>query len=86
MTENYRAGFLGFRGAVAPTVGLMADAVTEIKALLVEAGVADMPVGVDIVEPAFLFEMQRQGLTVVDCQQQSPRRRPPGQSGRRQAQ
>jgi Xaa-Pro aminopeptidase len=68
-TENYRAGFLGFRGAVAPTVGLMADAVTEIKALLVEAGVADMPVGVDIVEPAFLFEMQRQGLTVVDCQQ-----------------
>ena len=68
-TENYRAGFLGFRGAVAPTVGLMADAVTEIKSLLVEAGVADLPVGVDIVEPAFLFEMQRQGLTVVDCQQ-----------------
>jgi Xaa-Pro dipeptidase len=68
-TENYRAGFLGFRGAVAPTVGLMADAVAEIKSLLVEAGVADMPVGVDIVEPAFLFEMQRQGLTVVDCQQ-----------------
>ena len=30
---------------------------------------ADAPVGVDIVEPAFLFEMQRQGLTVVDCQQ-----------------
>jgi Xaa-Pro dipeptidase len=68
-TENYRAGFLGFRGAVAPTVGLMADAVSEIKSLLVEAGVADLPVGVDIVEPAFLFEMQRQGLTVVDCQQ-----------------
>jgi Xaa-Pro dipeptidase len=68
-TENYRAGFLGFRGAVAPTVGLMADAVAEIKSLLVEAGVADLPVGVDIVEPAFLFEMQRQGLTVVDCQQ-----------------
>ena len=66
-TENYRAGFLGFRGAVAPTVGLMADAVAEIKSLLVEAGVADQPVGVDIVEPPFLFEMQRQGLTVVDC-------------------
>src|SRR3954465_2588827 len=64
-TENCRAGFLGFRGAVAPTVGLMADAVREIKALLVEAGVADLPIGVDIVEPAFLFEMQRQGLTVV---------------------
>jgi Xaa-Pro dipeptidase len=67
--ENYRAGFLGFRGAVAPTVGLMEDAVAEIKSLLIEAGVADQPVGVDIVEPPFLFEMQKQGLTVVDCQQ-----------------
>ena len=67
--ENYRAGFLGFRGAVAPTVGLMESAVAEIKALLTEAGVADQPVGVDIVEPPFLFEMQRQGLSVVDAQQ-----------------
>ena len=67
--ENWRAGFLGFRGAVAPEAGLMRDAVTEIKALLVEAGVADAPVGVDIVEPPFLFEMQRQGLTVADAQQ-----------------
>lgn len=67
--ENYRFGFLGFRGAVAPSVGLMADAVKEIKGLLEDAGVADAPVGVDIVEPPFLFEMQRQGLTVVDAQQ-----------------
>jgi Xaa-Pro dipeptidase len=47
----------------------MESAVREIKALLVEAGVADLPVGVDIVEPPFLFEMQRQGLRVVDAQQ-----------------
>ncbi|WP_123023507.1 M24 family metallopeptidase [Mycolicibacterium stellerae] len=67
--ENWRAGFLGFRGAVAPDAGLMRDAVTEIKAILTEAGVADAPVGMDIVEPPFLFEMQRQGLTVVDAQQ-----------------
>jgi Xaa-Pro aminopeptidase len=67
--ENYRAGFLGFRGAVAPTVGLMESAVAEIRLLLTEAGVADQPVGVDIVEPPFLFEMQKQGLTVVDAQQ-----------------
>jgi Xaa-Pro dipeptidase len=67
--ENYRAGFLGFRGAVAPTVGLMESAVAEIMSLLTEAGVADQPVGVDIVEPPFLFEMQKQGLTVVDAQQ-----------------
>lgn len=67
--ENNRPGMLGMRGAVAPSAGLMESAIKEIKALLVEAGVADMPVGVDIVEPAFLFEMQRQGLKVVDAQQ-----------------
>lgn len=67
--ENYRAGFLGFRGAVAPTAGLMESAVAEIKSMLQDAGVADMPVGLDIVEPPFLFEMQRQGLKVLDAQQ-----------------
>ncbi|HEY3292799.1 MAG TPA: Xaa-Pro peptidase family protein [Candidatus Nanopelagicaceae bacterium] len=67
--ENNRPGMLGMRGAVAPSAGLMESAIKEIKSLLVEAGVADMPVGIDIVEPAFLFEMQRQGLTVVDAQQ-----------------
>lgn len=67
--ENNRPGMLGMRGAVAPSAGLMESAVREIKGLLEDAGVANLPVGVDIVEPAFLFEMQRQGLTVVDCQQ-----------------
>ncbi len=67
--ENWRAGFLGFRGAVAPDAGLMRDAVTEIKGILTDAGVSDAPVGLDIVEPPFLFEMQRQGLSVVDAQQ-----------------
>jgi Xaa-Pro aminopeptidase len=67
--ENNRPGMLGMRGAVAPSAGLMESAVREIKGLLEEAGVADLPVGVDIVEPPFLFEMQRQGLKVVDAQQ-----------------
>jgi Xaa-Pro aminopeptidase len=66
---NCHAGMLGMRGAIAPTAGLMVDAVRQIKGLLEDAGVAHAPVGVDIVEPPFLFEMQRQGLTVVDCQQ-----------------
>jgi Xaa-Pro aminopeptidase len=66
---NCHAGMLGLRGAIAPSAGLMRSAVREIKQLLTDAGVADAPVGVDIVEPAFLFEMQRQGLTVVDAQQ-----------------
>src|ERR1700712_874426 len=67
--DDCRAGMLGLRGAIAPTAGLMEDAVREIKGMLTDAGVADQPVGVDIVEPPFLFEMQRQGLTVVDAQQ-----------------
>jgi Xaa-Pro aminopeptidase len=67
--ENWRPGFLGFRGSVAPDAGLMRDAVTEIKGILADAGVGDEPVGLDIVEPPFLFEMQRQGLSVLDAQQ-----------------
>lgn len=67
--ENCRPGMLGMRGAVAPSAGLMVSAIREIRGILEDAGLADSPVGVDIVEPPFLFEMQRQGLTVVDCQQ-----------------
>jgi Xaa-Pro dipeptidase len=68
-TDNCRAGMLGLRGAIAPSAGLMESAIREIKGMLVDAGLAEMPVGVDIVEPAFLFEMQRQGLIVRDVQQ-----------------
>jgi Xaa-Pro dipeptidase len=67
--KHCHAGMLGLRGAIAPSAGLMSSAVAQIKGLLADAGVADAPVGVDIVEPAFLFEMQRQGLTVIDAQQ-----------------
>src|SRR3954465_4668805 len=66
---NCHAGMLGLRGAIAPTAGLMESAVRQIKGLLEDAGVADAPGGVDIVEPPFLFEMQRQGPKVVDAQQ-----------------
>jgi Xaa-Pro aminopeptidase len=67
--QDCYAGMLGLRGAIAPTAGLMESAVREIKGMLIDAGVADAPIGVDIVEPPFLFEMQRQGLHVVDAQQ-----------------
>jgi len=67
--ERSMAGMLGLRGAIHPDVGLMRDAVTTIKGILTDAGVAEEPIGVDIVEPEFLFEMQRQGLKVVDIQQ-----------------
>ncbi|SKA81701.1 Xaa-Pro dipeptidase [Agreia bicolorata] len=69
--DSYRPGFLGFRGAVAPEggAGLMRDAVSEIKSILTSHGVAGMPVGLDIVELPFLFELERQGIRVADAQQ-----------------
>ncbi|HEX5118046.1 MAG TPA: Xaa-Pro peptidase family protein [Pseudonocardiaceae bacterium] len=67
--ENCRAGMLGLRGAIAPTAGLMASAVQEVHGLLRDHGLDGQPIGVDIVEPPFLMEMQRSGLTVLDAQQ-----------------
>ncbi len=66
---NCHAGMLGLRGAISPNAGLMVSAVAQIKDILAQSGLQGAPVGVDIVEPPFLFEMQRQGLTVVDAQQ-----------------
>ncbi len=67
--ENCRAGMLGMRGTVPPAVGLMKSHAQEIMGLLKEAGVADLPVGVDLAETAMLFELQKAGMQVVDGQQ-----------------
>jgi Xaa-Pro dipeptidase len=48
---------------------LFRKAAEEIKSLLVAEGVADMPLGVDLVEPPMLFELQRVGIEVRDGQQ-----------------
>ncbi len=52
-----------------PDFGLMKRHAEEIAALLREAGVADMPLGVDIIEPPMMFELQKAGLKVQDGQQ-----------------
>jgi len=67
--HNCHAGMLGLRGAIHPKIGLMRSAAEEIKSILKENGVADQPVGVDVVEPAMLFELQEVGLKVRDGQQ-----------------
>jgi Xaa-Pro dipeptidase len=67
--DNCRAGMLGMRGAIAPKAGLFASAVTELVGLLRDAGVADQPIGVDIVELPMLFELQKHGIDVRDAQQ-----------------
>jgi Xaa-Pro dipeptidase len=67
--ENCKAGLLGLRGTVQPSFGLMAKHAKELFSLLKEAGVEKMPVGVDIIEPAMMFELQKAGVNVVDGQQ-----------------
>ena len=67
--DNCRAGMLGLRGAIAPRAGLFESAVKEIVGLLGDAGVLGQPVGLDIVELPFLFEMQKAGVDVRDAQQ-----------------
>jgi Xaa-Pro aminopeptidase len=67
--ENVRAGLIGLRGTVHPDFGLMERHAKEIFGLLKDAGVERLPVGVDIVEPPLMFQLQRLGLKVVDGQQ-----------------
>ncbi len=64
-----RAGVTGMRGTIPPSFGLMKRYAEEIMSALREAGVADMPVGVDLAETAMFFELQAAGMHVVDGQQ-----------------
>jgi Xaa-Pro aminopeptidase len=67
--DHCRAGLLGLRGAVGGDGALFREAAREIKALLDAEGVSDMPLGLDVVEPPMLFELQKLGIEVRDGQQ-----------------
>src|SRR6266851_6982742 len=67
--ENCKAGLIGLRGTVNPAFGLMERHAKEIASLLKEAGVHKMPVGVDIIEPPMMFELEKAGLKIKDGQQ-----------------
>ncbi len=67
--ENCRAGLVGLRGTVDPAFGLMKRHAEEMASILKSAGVAKMPVGVDIIEPPMMFELEKAGLKVKDGQQ-----------------
>ena len=67
--ENIHAGMVGLRGAVAPDAGLFRSAAREIAAILRTEGVADMPLGVDIIEPPMAAALAEEGVTVRDGQQ-----------------
>ncbi|MGE3711750.1 MAG: M24 family metallopeptidase, partial [Hyphomicrobiaceae bacterium] len=68
-SENFRAGMLGMRGTVPPAHGLMQRHAREIAALLKDAGVAGMPLGIDLVEPGMWAALQAEGLKLADGQQ-----------------
>src|SRR2546428_4538125 len=63
------AGMVGMRGAVSPKAGLFGKAAEEIRDILRAEGVAGMPLGIDLVEPPFLFALQGLGVEVRDGQQ-----------------
>src|SRR5512132_3197415 len=67
--DHCLAGMVGMRGAVPPSAGLFEQAAREIKRILTREGVAKMPLGIDMVEPPFLFALQKEGIEVRDCQQ-----------------
>jgi Xaa-Pro aminopeptidase len=67
--DHCRAGNTGMRGAIAPKVGLFTQAAREIKDILAQEGVANMPLGLDLVEPPLLFALRQEGIEVADGQQ-----------------
>jgi Xaa-Pro dipeptidase len=67
--ENCKAGLVGLRGTVDPAFGLMKRHAEEMASILKSAGVAKMPVGVDIIEPPMMFELEKAGLKIKDGQQ-----------------
>ena len=67
--EHCIASYTTMRGAAPPESGLVQRAVTEIKGVLADTGVAGEPVGVDFAEIPMFFELQRQGFDVRDGQQ-----------------
>lgn len=64
-----RAGISILRGAFHPAAGIAEQLASKIKRELEKFGVADQPLGVDVIELPILFAFQAQGITVVDGQQ-----------------
>ena len=64
-----RAGISTLRGAFSPDAEIAQGVARKIKRELEKFGVADQPLGVDVIELPILFALQQEGITVVDGQQ-----------------
>jgi Xaa-Pro aminopeptidase len=69
------AGISTLRGALPPETGRAQDVARKVAERLREAGLADEPVGVDVVEPIVWEALQAEGLKLVDGQQVMQRAR-----------
>ncbi|MEN3362131.1 MAG: hypothetical protein V7637_6113 [Mycobacteriales bacterium] len=68
-TSGARAGISTLRGAFHPDAGIAEEVARKISVELREQGLADQPVGVDLVEMPILMALRAEGIDVVDGQQ-----------------
>jgi len=69
LESGARAGISTLRGAFPPDAEIAEGVARKIKRELEKFGVADQPLGVDVIELPILFALQKEGITVVDGQQ-----------------
>jgi Xaa-Pro aminopeptidase len=69
LESGARAGISTLRGAFPPDAGIAQELARKIKRELQKFGVADQPLGVDVIELPILFALQQEGITVLDGQQ-----------------
>jgi Xaa-Pro dipeptidase len=67
--QRARAGISTLRGAFHPDAGIAADVARKVAAEMHEHGVADGPLGVDVIEMPVLSALRAEGIDVVDGQQ-----------------
>jgi Xaa-Pro aminopeptidase len=67
--DRSRAGIPTMRGTMSPEMGRAEDVARKIKGELQLRNLHTEPLGVDVVEPAILFALQNEGLTILDGQQ-----------------
>ena len=69
LESGSRAGISTLRGAFPPDAGIAEGVAAKIKRELEKFGVANAPLGVDLLELPILFALQAEGIAVVDGQQ-----------------
>ncbi|MGM0931757.1 MAG: M24 family metallopeptidase [Actinomycetota bacterium] len=69
LESGSRAGLSTLRGAFPPDAQMAKDVAKKIKRELEKFGLANEPLGVDVIEMPVLMALQQEGITVVDGQQ-----------------